>query len=100
MVLDVIGQAFAAAEPLLQFGMRDVAGDDQRAGQAQARFDRVLRQRAADLVHWPADINRDYFAAQPGGVDVRKKTRRVGFELFEKHPVRGDLAEDLAVRRA
>ena len=24
----------------------------------------------------------------------------VGFKLFEKHPVSGDLAEDLAVRRA
>ena len=100
MVLDIIGQPLAAVEPLLQFGMGDVARDDQRAGQAEAGLDRVLREGVADLVHRAGEIDRHDFAAERGGVDLGQETRRVGFELLEKHPVRGDLAEDLAVGRA
>src|SRR5207249_751053 len=100
MVLDIIGQAFAAIEPLLELGVGDVAGDDQWSRQAEPRLDRELREGAADLVHRPREINRRDLAAECVVVDLGEKTRRVGFELFEEHTLGGDLAQDLAVGRA
>src|SRR5215472_16393467 len=65
MVLDVIGQPAAALEPFLQFGVSDVASDDQRAGQAEPGLDRVSRQRTPDFVHRPGEIDRDDITTQP-----------------------------------
>src|SRR4029077_3317746 len=100
MVLDIIGQPFAPVEPFLQFGMGDIAGDDQRAGQAQPRLYRVMREGAANLVHRLAKIHRDYLAPEGGSVNFGEKTRRVNFQLLEEYALGGDLAEDLPVRRA
>ena len=100
VVLDVLRQALAAIEPLLQLRVGDVARDDQRAGQAEPGLDRVLRQGAADLAHRPGEIDRHHLAAECRLVDLGQKLRRVGFELFEEDAVGGDLAEDLAVGRA
>ena len=51
MILEIIGQAFAAIQAFLQFGMGTVAGDDDRAVQQQAGFDRMTREFSADLIH-------------------------------------------------
>ena len=69
-------------------------------GQAEPRLDRILRQRAADLVHRPRQVDPHDLAAERRLVDLGQEARRVGFELFEKHAVGVDLAEDLAVGRA
>ena len=80
--------------------MSNVASDDQRPRQAEPRLDRILRQGTADLVHRLGEIDRHDLAAQRRVADLGQETRRVGLELFEKHALGGDLAEDLAVGRA
>src|SRR5215831_9133342 len=69
VVLDIVGQPLTAVEPLLQFGVGDVAGDDQRTAQAEARLDRVLREGMAHLCHRVGEIDRNDLAAERGGVD-------------------------------
>jgi hypothetical protein len=51
VVLEVLRQALAAVEALLQLRVGDVAGDDERARQREPRLDRVLRELRADLGH-------------------------------------------------
>ena len=36
--------------------MRDVAGDNNGAGQRNRRLDRILAERLADIVHWLVEV--------------------------------------------
>ena len=103
VVLEVLRHAVAGVEPLLDLGVRDVAGDDQRAGERQPGLDRVLRQLGADLVHRPVEVDPHDVVALVLEVLVGRlgqEPRRVGLELLEEDALGGDLAERLAVGRA
>src|SRR5262249_32451282 len=63
----------------------------------EPRLDRILRQSAANFRHRAPQVDRDDVAAERGFVDLWQKPRRIGLEFFEKHPLGGDLAKDLAV---
>src|SRR5271165_2846340 len=80
--------------------MGNVARHDQRAVEAEAGLDRILREGAADLVHRAGEIDRYHLAAEGAGVDFGEKPRWVGLELFEKDALGGDLPQDLAIGRA
>src|SRR6516165_2539887 len=100
VVLYIIGQPFAVIEPLFELCVRDVARHDQRTGQAEAGLDRVSRQDLADLVHRSGQVDRHDLAAERRFIDFRKEAGGVRFELFEKHALDRDLAENLTVGRA
>ena len=95
MVLDVIRQSFAAIQPFLEFGMRDVAGDNNGAGQRNRRLDRILAERLADIVHWLVEVYLDDIALEFTWVDSAC-IGRVGFQTLN-NAVLGDLGEALAV---
>src|SRR3546814_3709448 len=50
VIAEIIGHRLAAAEPFLDLRMRQVARHDHRAGEGEARLDRMLRQGATALV--------------------------------------------------
>ena len=100
MVLQVLGHRLAGVEPLLDLGVGDVAGDDQRAGEGQPGLHRQRRQLLADLGHRPVEVDPDHVAAQVVAGDVGQEPGRVALELFEEHAVGGDLGLGLAVGRA
>ena len=49
MVLQVLRQALAAVEPLLQLGVRDVARHDQRSREREPGLDRMAAERLANF---------------------------------------------------
>ena len=57
VILDVLRQAFALLESFADLGVRDVAGDDERAGEREARGDRVLRKLGADVRHGTVEVD-------------------------------------------
>ena len=63
VVAQVRRHLLAGVEPLLDLGVRDVAGDDQRAGQREPGLDRVLRQLGEDLGHRPVQVDLHDLAA-------------------------------------
>ena len=66
VVPQVLRHLLAGVEPLLDLGVRDVAGDDQRAGQREPGLDRVLRQLGEDLGHRPVEVDLHDLAARRG----------------------------------
>ena len=97
MVLDVVGQAFAAVKAFLDAGVGDVAGHDDRAVEQQARGDGVLRQVGENFLHRAVQVDGDaagftrlaeFFGDQAGGIVV---------ELFNPDAFFVDLALDVAV---
>ena len=100
MVLEIVGHALPALEPLADLGMGGIARDDDRAGQRQPRLDRILRQRRQDLAHRPVQVDLDDIAAERGILDLGQVFRRIGLQRLEKDAVAGDLALGLAVGRA
>ena len=57
----------------------------------------MFGQLGADCVHRLVEIDIDDAAAEVLGIDVGHEAGRIGFELFEKDAVLGDLAQRLAV---
>ena len=57
VILEVLGQAFALLEAFADLGVRDVAGDDERTGEGEARGDGVLRELGADLSHRAVEVD-------------------------------------------
>jgi hypothetical protein len=100
VVFDVVRQALAAVQPLLQFGVRDVPRDDDGAGEGDAGFDRVFGEFRQDGRHRLVEVDRHNVAAQVFGGDFGQVFGRIGFQLFEEHAVGGDFGLDLAVGRA
>ena len=100
VVAQVLGHRLAGVEPLLDPGVRDVAGHDHRAGQREAGLDRVAAQLGPDLVHRPRQVDADDVAAQLVLVDLGQEPGRVVLQLLEVDAVVGDLGEDLPVGRA
>ena len=102
VVLEVLRQARAGVEPLLQLRVRDVARDDEPAGQGERRGDRVLRQLRQDLRHRAVQIDADEAVVAPGLRCVADREELLGmpFQLLEPDPVLVDLAQDVAVGRA
>jgi hypothetical protein len=93
MVLQVVGQALAAIQPLLQFGVRDVARHHHRAAQRQPRLHRIGRQLRADLRHRPVQVDRDRLAAEMVVGRLRQILRGIGFQLLQEHAVGRDLRQ-------
>ena len=81
MILEILGHRFAFVEHLLDAGMGDVARDDQRAFQVQARLDRVFRQNLAHLVHSLVQIDVDGRLHARSGLG--QETGRIFLELLE-----------------
>ena len=78
--------------------MGDVARDDQRAFQVQARLDRVFRQNLAHLVHSLVQIDVDGRLHARSGLG--QETGRIFLELLEENAVLGDLGLHVAVGAA
>ena len=113
VVLEVLRHLLAGVEPLLDLGVRDVAGDDERPGERQPGLDRVLGELGEDVVHRLVEVDLDDdVAARRADADrvvlvlaevdarVGKEAGRVGLELLEEDALGGDLAEHLPVGRA
>ena len=67
VVAQVVRHRLAGVQPLLDLGVRDVAGHDQRAGQRQPGLDRVPRQLGPDLGHRPVEVDPHH--VRPGRLD-------------------------------
>ena len=98
MVLDVLRESFALLEALADLGVRDVAGDDQRAGEREARGDGVLRKLGPDVRHGAVevdlhDLGRVGVLARLG----RDEAAGVRLELLDPDAVLVDLGLGVAV---
>ena len=98
MLLEVFGHRLALVEHLLDAGVGDVAGDDQRAAQIQARLDRVFRENRTHFVH--ALVEVDVHGRGHRGSLGRQEARGILLQLFEEDALGRDLGLDVAVGRA
>ena len=80
--------------------MGEVAGDDDGAGQRQARLDRMLRQRGENFAHRLVEVDPDDIAAKLRLVDIRQVLGRIGLQRLQEDAIPGDLALGLAIGRA
>ena len=99
-VAQVVGHRLAGVEPLLDLRVRDVTGDDHRAGQREPGLHRILRQLLADLRHRPGQVDVHDVVRQVLVGDVGQVLRRIVLQAFEEDTVGGDAAERLAVGAA
>jgi hypothetical protein len=100
VVLEIVRHALPALQPLANLGMGRVARDDDRAGEREARLDRILRQRGQNLAHRPVEVDLDDIAAERGILDLGQVFGRIGLQRLEIDAVLGDLALGLTIRRA
>ena len=98
VILDVLRQAFALLESFADLGVRDVAGDDERAGEREPRGDRVLRKLGPDVRHGAVEVDLHdlrgvRMLARFGG----NETAGVRLELLDPDAVLVDLGLGIAV---
>ncbi|MGX1314227.1 hypothetical protein RKD24_004346 [Streptomyces calvus] len=99
VVLQVLRHLLAGVQPLLDLGVRDVAGHDQRTGQRQPGLHRVLGELREDVVHRLVQVDLHDVTV---GVELlvrrlRQEPRRVRLQLLQEHALGGDLRDGLAV---
>src|SRR5262245_26052466 len=99
MVFEVLWEIIASIEALFELGMGNIACHNHGATQRQAGGHRMLAQFCEDLGHWAIEVDAHDRAAELVILDVWEVLRRIGFELLEKHPVPGNLAQDLTMCR-
>ena len=101
VILEVLGQILPGIEALLELGVRDVAGHDQRAREREAGRDRVPRELGAGSR--ASGRRRSMRTTSPASCSGRRSGRkRAGFvlELLEEDALARDLRQDLAIRGA
>ena len=98
MILEVIRQLSVGLEPFKKLGMGDVAGDDQRARQRQARGDGMTAEGLEYFRHRPVEVDRHgrniFISACLG-----EEARRITLEFLDKDPFGRNLGKRLPVGR-
>ncbi|MPM25121.1 hypothetical protein SDC9_71611 [bioreactor metagenome] len=99
MVLEVLRHRLPGVQPLADLGVRDVAGDDQGAGQRQAGLHRVVAQLGEHLGHRPVEVDPDRLVLGADVLvgDVGQVVAGLELQLLEEHPLRGDPALALPI---
>src|SRR5690606_5068213 len=100
VILEILRQVFARFQHFAQLLVGEVAGHDDRAGQAEAGADRILAERCKNLFHGPVEVDLDDLAAEILVGNFRQIFRGVRLKLLKEDAFGRDLALDLAVRRA
>ena len=100
MLLQVVGDRFAAVEDFLELGMRDVATDHDGAVEQQRLTALELGQFGKDVCHRPVQVNLVTVLVLGHAILFRQQATRVTIHLFNEQAVFGDLGLDVAVGRA
>ena len=83
MELDALGQAITSVQTLLQLGVRDVAGDDQRSSERKTGLHTMLGQYRPNFIHSLVEVNLHEISGVGFG-DFRKVFGRVGLESLDE----------------
>mmetsp|Transcript_30252 Transcript_30252/g.70625 ORF Transcript_30252/g.70625 Transcript_30252/m.70625 type:complete len:245 (+) Transcript_30252:99-833(+) len=97
VVLGVLRQGLAALEPLEQLGVRDVARDDERAREREARANGMERELLADLRHRLVEIDAHHGSQDVLIRDLRQVGRHILAERLDEDAVARDLCFRLPV---
>ncbi len=91
VALEVVGDVARLAQDRGQAGVGDVAGHDERPGEADERPGRERPQRVQDLGHRPVEVDVDR-PGGPEGPDALEEAGRTALDLLEEDAVGRDLA--------
>ena len=92
MILHVLRQSLAIIETLFQFGVCDIASNNNGSCEHHACLHGILAQCCANLVHGLIEINVHDFIAEIIVCDFRKETRWVSFKGLDEDAIFCDLA--------
>ena len=97
VVFEIIGQSLAGIHAFLEFGVGNVAGDDERAVEQHARGHGMPSQLGEDRGHWLVQVDAHNLVVLDRAGARGDEAAGIGFELFEPDAVFVDLGFDVAV---
>eukprot|EP00123_Amoebidium_parasiticum_P000658 comp11521_c0_seq1/m.5971 comp11521_c0_seq1/g.5971 ORF comp11521_c0_seq1/g.5971 comp11521_c0_seq1/m.5971 type:complete len:414 (+) comp11521_c0_seq1:338-1579(+) len=100
VVLDVLGQALAGIDPLLELGVGNVTCHHQGTAQRQAGLDRVLAQLLEDVCHGLVEVHIHHVTAKVRLRDLGQVLCWVCLEGLNEHTFLGHLAQSLTIGTA
>ena len=95
MIFEIFRHWLAFVNHLLDAGMGNIAGNNQRSVQVQPCFDRILRQFGQNLIHRTIQVNiyrRGHFGCLFG-----QEATWVFLKLFQEDPIFGNFSFDISV---